>query len=180
MIVIAGLLLAVASVPLAGGRLGALAELRFRGVWLLVLALGLQVLIVSIVPRHAGGIHAPVHVVSYMLAAIFLLRNRDVPFLWVIGAGGVLNFAAIAANGGVMPARPAALAAAGQDVGEGFSNSAPVADAQLAFLGDVFALPAGLPLANVFSGGDVLIVVGALLLAQRVCGSASSASVPRF
>ena len=41
-----------------------------------------------------------------------------------------------------------------------FSNSAVVADPALAPLTDIFAIPAGLPLANVFSVGDVLIAVG--------------------
>jgi MFS family permease len=50
-------------------------------------------------------------------------------------------------------------------------NSGAVADPKLWFLGDVFALPAGFPMANVFSVGDVLIVVGAFILVHCVCGS---------
>ena len=50
-----------------------------------------------------------------------------------------------------------------------FENSAPVDDAHLAFLGDVFAVPAGWPLANVFSIGDVLIVIGAVALVHGAC-----------
>ena len=42
----------------------------------------------------------------------------------------------------------------------GSSNSVVVADPGLAFLTDIFALPAAFPLANVFSIGDVLIGVG--------------------
>src|SRR5262249_37503223 len=41
----------VASVPLAGGRLAALAELRFRAVGLLVAAIAAQVLIVTVFPQ---------------------------------------------------------------------------------------------------------------------------------
>jgi hypothetical protein len=36
----------------------------------------------------------------------------------------------------------------------------------------VFAIPAGWPLANVFSIGDLLIVLGAAWGAHRICGSA--------
>ena len=50
-------------------------------------------------------------------------------------------------------------------------NSAAIADAKLVFLGDVFAVPEPLPLANVFSAGDVCIVVGAALAVFQVCGS---------
>ena len=42
---------------------------------------------------------------------------------------------------------------------------------RLGFLGDVFAIPAGFPLANVFSIGDVLIVLGVGWGAHRICGS---------
>ena len=54
--------------------------------------------------------------------------------------------AAIAANGGVMPADPDALAAAGvhQEAGD-FANSTAVAHPHLSFLGDVFAVPASWP-----------------------------------
>jgi hypothetical protein len=44
-------------------------------------------------------------------------------------------------------------------------------DPRLAFLGDVFAIPRGWPLANVFSVGDVLIAVGAVVAVHGICGS---------
>ena len=74
-----------------------------------------------------------------------------------IGAG--CNLAAIVANGGAMPADPAALAAAGVDTA-GYTNSVVTADPALRPLTDIFAMPAWLPFANVFSIGDVLIGVG--------------------
>jgi hypothetical protein len=42
---------------------------------------------------------------------------------------------------------------------------------RLWFLGDVFAIPAGWPLANVFSVGDVLILLGAAVASFRVSGT---------
>jgi predicted MFS family arabinose efflux permease len=176
MLVLAGLLLAALSVPLAGGRLGALADLRFRHTWLLAVALGLQVLVISIVPEGDPGLHRAAHVLSYALGGAFVVANRRIPFLWLVGAGGGLNLAAITANGGVMPADPSALRTAGLALEEGFANSAPVAHARLSFLGDIFAVPAGWPLHNVFSVGDILIVVGALVLLHRV---GDSRLVPR-
>ncbi|MEP1124001.1 MAG: DUF5317 family protein [Ilumatobacter sp.] len=53
--------------------------------------------------------------------------------------------------------------------GAAFENSNVNADARLAFLGDVFAIPANWPLANVFSIGDVIIVVAATYLAHVWC-----------
>ena len=170
---------AAATVPVAGGRLGRLAELRLRRTWLVAAAVALQVAIsplgAAIVPAEAAPV---LHVASYVLLGAFVVANRRVPGLALIGLGGAANFAAIAANGGVMPASRSALAAAGllgpgatHDEGGRFLNSAPVPDARLPFLGDVLAVPASWPLSTVFSAGDVLIVVGAAVLLHRVCGS---------
>ena len=52
-----------------------------------------------------------------------------------------------------------------------FINSTAVPDAHLQFLGDVFATPSWLPVHNVFSIGDLLIVLGALLAFHTICGS---------
>jgi hypothetical protein len=46
-----------------------------------------------------------------------------------------------------------------------------VQDPKLAFLGDAIATPGSLPVSNVYSVGDVLILLGAFLLLHFVCGS---------
>lgn len=172
--------LCLASVPLAGGRLGVLADLRFRAGWLLLVAIGVQVLIVSVVPGAGSpALHNAVHVATYVLVGAFVVANRRVAWVWLVALGGLLNFAAIAANGGVMPADPRAVAAAGLAVDPGeFVNSGVVADPHLAFLGDVFWVPASWPVSNVFSVGDVLILLGALLALHCIC--ASRIAVRRF
>jgi Family of unknown function (DUF5317) len=166
------LLLCLATVPLAGGRLGALADVRFRASWLALTAIAAQVLVISIVPQGAGWAHHAGHLASYALIAAFLWANRHLPYLWLAALGGAMNLAAIAANGGVMPADPQALAAAGvqQKAGE-FANSTAVADPRLGFLGDVFAVPASWPVSNVFSAGDVVLVIAALLALHCLSGS---------
>jgi hypothetical protein len=50
-----------------------------------------------------------------------------------------------------------------------FENSRALSSPRLAILGDVFYVPASFPLSNVFSIGDVLIVVGSTYLAHRWC-----------
>jgi hypothetical protein len=162
----AAILILTAGVPLLGGRLGALAELRLQALWLLWIALAVQLVIFA----PGGPAWVVLHFASYALAAAFVWCNRALPFVWLTALGGALNLAAIAANGGTMPARAAAVATAGL-ADDGPANSAVVADAKLAFLGDVFAIPASWPLNNVFSAGDVLLVIGATLLIHRVCGS---------
>ena len=161
----------VASVPLAGGRLGALASLRPRHTWAVLGALGMQVGIISIWPG-SGGIYLVFHLASYALLLVFLLYNRSIPGLWIVGMGTLMNFVVIASNGGVMPATAGALTRAGLTIDpDQFANSAQLVDPNYAFLGDVFAIPAAFPFANVFSPGDVCIVVGALLTLHQVCNS---------
>ena len=165
-------LLLLLSVPAAGGRLGALAEVELRSVWLILVAFGVQVLIVTVVPSGATTVHRIVHLLTYGLAAAFVLRNLELRFVWMLALGGVMNFVAIAANGGVMPASRSALSAAGLDVQSGsFANSDLVENAHVSFLGDVFAIPAGWPGANVFSAGDAVMVLGAFLVLHAATGS---------
>ena len=107
-----------------------------------------------------------------LVAGLFLVANRELPGIPLVVLGAAANLLAIAANGGVMPASPSALATAGLPPEQpGFANSAALAHPRLAFLGDVFAIPAGWPLANVFSVGDVLIAAGAAVAIHGLCGS---------
>ena len=90
----------------------------------------------------------------------------------MIAVGAVLNGIAIAANGGVMPASASAVRTAGLEADpSGFVNSDVLAGPNLLLLGDVFAIPASWPFANVFSVGDVLIAVGAAYSIHATCGS---------
>lgn len=162
------LTLVIATVPLAGGRIGRLSEIEFRRRWAGVAALLVQTAILRVFSHGDEGVLAALHLVSYGLLFYFLAANLHIPGLLMIGLGGGLNALAIAANDGVMPARPGALAMAGipQVPGE-FVNSGAVEDPKLWFFGDVFAVPHGWPLANVFSVGDVLLVLGAFILLHR-------------
>jgi hypothetical protein len=166
------LLLCLATVPLAGGRLTALADVRFGAPWLALAAIAVQIVVISSVPEGADWTHHAAHLASYGLIAAFLWVNRRLPFLWLAAIGGGLNLVAITANGGVMPADPDALATAGvQQAAGDFANSTAVADPHLGFLGDVFAVPASWPVSNVFSVGDVILMIAALLALHSVCGS---------
>lgn len=178
MLFAAYLALCVVSVPLAGGRLEALADVRLRRTWLILGAFAAQVLIMAVVPAAEAVPHEAIHVGTYVLAGCFVWWNRHVPGLLIVGAGGALNFLAIVANGGVMPASPEALQAAGMTPPDGFLNSGPVENPRLGFLGDVFAIPDGSPVHNVFSVGDVVIGVGALVGVHRICGSRATRRGP--
>jgi hypothetical protein len=170
----------VASVPLAGGRLARLSTLTFRGSGLLAAAIVGQVLIVSLFPGMGSeAVHTTVHIATYLIVGVFVVLNRRIPWVWLVALGGALNFVAIAANGGVMPAAPRALENAGFALDpSGFTNSGAVSHPHLQFVGDVFWIPSSFPISNVFSVGDVLILVGALLALHCVC--ASRLAVRRF
>jgi hypothetical protein len=173
MIVVYGVLLAAALVPVAGGRLSGLADIRIRHAWLLGLALGIQILVMSVIPDVGPEwAHRAAHIGSYLLAIGFVAMNLHIRGLLVAALGGAANFVAIAANGGVMPASARAMEIAGMSAGDGgFANSAVIEDARLLVLGDIFAIPASWPLSNVFSVGDVLLVVGCGLVIHAACGS---------
>lgn len=169
MLILLGTLVALALVPLLGGRLSRLGELRLVARWLVPLGLGLQVLAINVVPDAPRPLVVGLHAASYVVAAVFVWRNRALAGLPVLAAGAALNALAIAANGGQMPARAAALAEVGisQDPDGGYVNSGVVQDPRLAFLGDVFPSPDWLPLRNVYSVGDLLILAGAVWLVHR-------------
>jgi uncharacterized protein DUF5317 len=159
------------AVPLLGGHLSAMAEMRLRLPWLLPASLGLQVVALSL-PGVPDPLRPVLHVASYLVAGWFVAVNRRLPGMLLLGLGGAANLLVIAANGGVMPASPAAMTASGLPTDRPeYRNSAVLEDPRLAFLGDVFAIPAGWPLANVFSAGDVLIAVGVVVAMHRICGS---------
>jgi hypothetical protein len=169
LIVIAALCLI--SVPLTGGRLGRLSELRLRGVWIAPLALALQVLIVTVAPSGYPRLHIAVHIATYVMIGAFLAANRRVPGVTVVGIGALMNALTIVVNGGVMPAAATAQRLAGlTDGGSGFQNSGLLAHPHLLWLGDIIPVPGPIP--NVLSIGDCIIFAGMLVVLHRACGKA--------
>jgi Family of unknown function (DUF5317) len=187
-LMIAAFLLCVTAIPLLGGSLRQLGTLKLRGLGLAVVGLFVQIVVISVVPGGNRAVHEALHVASYAPLLAFCLLNRKVRGVLVVGLGTVLNVAAIAANHGVMPAQRGALRFAGLSIRGGFANSAPVAHPRLAWLGDVFGTPSALPLHNVFSVGDLLIVGGAAVVvfagsgvgrkARHLAGVAADADGP--
>jgi hypothetical protein len=160
------------SIPLAGGRVTRLAEVRLRKPGLAGAAIAMQILIVSVFPAALDPIAEPVHLASYVLLGAFAWVNRHVAGILIVALGGALNFFVISINGGVMPADPEAVASIGRSVPKGeFINSTTLAHPKLAFLGDIIATPASWPVHNIYSVGDCVIVAGVLVLLHVACGS---------
>ena len=159
---------------LAGGHIDRLTALRIR--WAPVALIGLLVQVVLFAGPFASSVGdaAPaIYVASSVAVLAVVLRNLDVPGVWLIAVGAGCNLAAIVANGGWMPADPRALASIGAVPG-GPSNSIVVPEPALAPLTDLFALPGWLPFANVFSIGDVLMAVG---IAATIAGAMRRAPI---
>lgn len=108
---------------------------------------------------------------SYGLISVGVVRNRRWWGIRLIGLGIVLNLAAMAANGGLMPVSPEAVAQAGLEgriayvqLGEyipgskGLLQAAPAI--RLEWLSDSIPIR---PIHRVVSPGDVVIVFGFLL-----------------
>jgi hypothetical protein len=169
---------------LLGGRLGNLARLQVRWAPLAIAALGLQLVLFTEAGGRLAGDLAPVlYVASTGLVLAVVLVNLRIPGLVLVAAGAACNLAAIVANGGWMPADPDALASLGRGISDDYTNSTVVADPALRLLTDMFAMPSWMPLANVFSVGDVLIGLGiAVAIAvsmRRLPAAADGASAAR-
>ena len=176
MFLVLAVVLALATVPLAGGRIGRLAEIRLRWPALLFAALALQMVIVAVVPDWNDALLRAVHLASYAMLCAFLWVNRRIPRIWIVAVGGALNLVAITVNAGVMPAGPAAMRSAGLASNAGkFTNSGLLDHPRLLFLGDIWAIPRAWPLANVFSIGDVIIAIGVFAVIHVACGARGAA-----
>ena len=166
---------------LLGGRVEHLAEIRFRWAPLALAGLLAQVvLFAGPVASTVGSLGPPLYVASTAAVLVAVLRNVRLPGIALVVAGALSNLAAIVANGGVMPASPEAVAGLGMEASDGFSNSVVLSDPALRPLTDIFALPAWVPFANVFSIGDVLIAVGvAVAIASGMSGRDADATERR-
>ena len=156
--VVAGLVIGLVT----GGSAMRLGELRFRWAPLIALGMAVQLALFSSPAGNALGLAAPlVYVLSNLAVLVAVWRNLGTPGFVLVLVGGASNLVAICVNGGYMPVSPAALDAMGWLPRDGYSNSRLVETVVLAPLTDVFAMPTWMPVANVFSIGDLLIGIGA-------------------
>jgi uncharacterized protein DUF5317 len=184
------LLVGLAVAPLLGGRWARLGDIRLRSVGLFWVAIALQLVAfpVAALPWRTPDRAAVVlWLLSYGFFALGAARNLRIAGVPLVAVGMLSNVAAILANGGHMPALPSALRAAGLHFRQS-RNSTALSAPHLSWLVDRWAAPHWVPLANVFSVGDVLIMVGgfvfalvatgALSLGPKRDGSAGKAALP--
>lgn len=147
------------------GSVANLSGFRFRWAWVAVAGLVIQVaLFTEAGDRLTGSAGPAIYVASTGAVFLAVLRNIRLPGMAVVALGSISNLAAIVANGGSMPADAGALIAAGFTDAGSHTNSVVLDHPALQPLTDIFAVPAGIPLANVYSIGDVLIGIGIVIL----------------
>jgi hypothetical protein len=156
---------------LRGGSLGGLAQLSFRWIPLVIAGLGLQFLIfpllggASIVPTQ----YIPLlYILSMALLAIWVVLNRHIPGIVLMGIGLLMNMAAIVANGGYMPINTDAANALGQSRDPAVGGTeirnhsrATRGPVQLWIFTDILLITGIGWFSSVFSIGDVLLAFGA-------------------
>jgi len=158
--VLAGLVIGAVS----GGSVARLGDLRFSWAPLIAIGMVVQLLLFSTTVGDSLGVAAPVVYVASNLAVLAAVwKNRTIPGLPLVLVGGAANLVAICANGGYMPVSGDALVALGRFPREGYVNSRFLDGVVLGPLTDLFAMPAWMPMANIFSVGDALIGVGAAM-----------------
>jgi hypothetical protein len=153
---------------LLGGRVRNLEHVHF--VWWQLALAGLLVQLVLFagpVAERVGPEGPAIYVLSTLAVMVALMRNLRLPGLVIIAVGATLNLIPVLANGGAMPSSPEAwlqLTGVAALPVTHFSNSVLIGpDTLFPFLGDVFVFPRPLPMANVFSIGDAVIAVGAVV-----------------
>ena len=156
------------------GRIANLSGLPLRSLWLVGLAILIQLAIFPLFSSRALFPYATtqLHLASYAFLFLFFVINYRVWSLLVIAAGSIANLLVIAVNEGRMPSSVHALTCAGQPeiaqklATEGaWGNVVLMSDkTRLNFLGDWLYLPRGVPLATAFSIGDLTIAIGLVIL----------------
>ena len=168
--IIAGLIAGFAG----GGRIDRIADLALRGAPLFFAAFVLQLIAFpsGILPfAIADSVATTLWLCSYALLVALALLNRRVRGFPLAIAGMFSNLAAVLANHGHMPALPSALAAAGTPIERVHNNSVVADNPHLAWLIDRWGAPEWVPLANVYSVGDVLLALGAVVIVSAAMGA---------
>lgn len=164
-----------------GGRLKTLGQVRLKWLSLAYVALAFQIAAFpgSSLPWHTSdGTAVALWIASDLLLVAVVVRNVRLPGVALVALGLGSNLLAVLANGGHMPALPRALAGAGLHYTRSM-NSERMAHPALPWLVDRWAAPHWIPLANIFSVGDVAIAVGGFVLALVVTGARVPGRKPR-
>ncbi len=155
--------LALAIVVVTRGSFERLGRLRVAWLWLLYLALAIQIALefVPFPERRIEDLGFGILMLSYVLIMVFVVRNRRVQGVAIVGVGIFLNIVVIALNQG-MPTMEVPEQRNGREVMAPINwtvKHRPASpDDKLAFLGDHLAFP--INRSQPFSIGDIVIALG--------------------
>ena len=170
MLLLWGVILGVVVGLVRGGNVANLEDTGVRHLWLVSLALVIQLLIFPLFyeePLITFGTEF-FHIASYFILFVFLVLNWRVWQIPFMGIGMTMNLLVIGVNGGYMPVSVSSLRRAGEaevvkslleNVTYGnviMMNDSTVLD----FLGDWLYLPQWFPFSTAFSPGDAIITIG--------------------
>jgi hypothetical protein len=181
MLIVAVVAGAVVLARVRGGRLSEMGNVHFEHLWLLFVPLLLQLILFSPLsarlPFDLSAVPS-IYVISMVAGALATWFNRSLPGFPLLLAGLLSNLLVISLNGGLMPAWPEARVIAGMPPLIGAANNVTplIGSTVLWMLGDLLPVPQVVPLANVFSVGDVLITAGAVRFVLTVMGSGTRAA----
>jgi hypothetical protein len=170
MVLALGAVLGIVVGFLLGGSLSRLADLKLRGVALLGLALVMQLVAYPPVLAPPDGVATAIWLASYGLIIVVALLNRRVHGFPLATMGMLSNLVAVIGNGGHMPALKSAMIDAGVDFGVR-ANSELASSPNFPWLIDRWGAPWWVPMANVYSVGDVLLTVGAVVIVAAGMGA---------
>jgi len=155
------------------GSLANLGRLKLRGLWLILIALVIQLLIFPLGHTEplVGVGTGYLHLASYLILLTFIGLNWHYFEILLMGVGLAFNLLVIGVNHGYMPASAVALRRAGlvrvaEILEQGGHHGNVILmgpTTKLNLLGDWLYLPAPVPLANAFSIGDLLLALGIVL-----------------
>ena len=150
---VAGLLIGLAT----GGKIGNLAQMRFRWPWFVLAVLVIREAVLLTPLNRIEGVQYVYATAIAALIAWTAWHIRIVPGVWVVTAGAALNLVVILANGARMPVAPAL---AGVLVQRGHIGQYVLmsSNTNLNWLADWIGFP--WPVRGAYSPGDLLIAIG--------------------
>ncbi len=156
-----------------------IASISLRSPWLVLLALALQVPLVRAPfgPTQEVTGAQIAFLVSHLLLLTFVLLNRRILGIQIVGIGVLSNLLAILSNGGFMPIAPQTLVRINPGsaldqwtLGFHYGSSKDIIllahDTALWVLSDILVLPPPFPWPTAFSLGDLLIAAGIIVTLQ--------------
>lgn len=157
------------------GRIGNLGDMQFRGVWLVILAMLVQLSPIFLARTSLSSqylLYLPFVGMSLMVVVLFF--NLDKSGIGLVIPGTLMNLVAMAVNGFRMPIafkglKYSGLSAVIETIEDGsLINYMNMENAVgwTRYLGKFIPLPDLYPLAKVLSVGDILIMAGIVILIQ--------------